>query len=291
MLKGGIPEGVCVTMSGKPGSGKTTTALSFAAEAQKLGKTVYFMSVEGRIGKKELTGIEGLDIDPKKFVFVESTEDKILTGNDFVDITLSIIDEHKGCVIIFDSISSISDNQEAAGGANFMARGSSAKLSSTFSRQVAQKLKAYKSILILIAHVQVVQGAGMSYTDEKVAETTKYLTSLQMRIKKFEPWYEGSGENEEQIGQKLYWEVKKNPLGPPGRSAESRLRYGVGIDKRAEIIDLAEDFGLIEKTGAWYILDFLEEKNKINGLANLHKYFKENTKDFETLQEEVKKLL
>ena len=293
MIKGGIPEGICATFSGKPGSGKTTTALTLAANAQKLGKTVYFISVEGRITRKDLSGIEGLDLSPDKFVIVESTEEKILTGNDFLDITLRIINQHKGCVVIFDSLSAISDSQEVANGVNHQARGSAAKVASTFSRQTTQTVKVNKTILILILHIQTVQGAVMSYQDEKVADTIKYLRSLEMRIKKFEPWTVGSGENEQQIGQKIQWEVKKNPLGPPGRKTESFLRYGIGIDKVAEICGLAEEFGLIDKAGSWYTLDFVEsdKKPKAQGENGLYDLFRNDKKLFEELETKVKELL
>ncbi|MGK3946728.1 hypothetical protein ABK046_51245, partial [Streptomyces caeruleatus] len=67
------------------------------------------------------------------------------------------------------------------------------------------------------------QGGQMPYLDEKVAQVTKYLVSLQMKIKKYEPIEDSNGV---QVGQLLHWEVKKNPIGPPGRKCDSYLRYG-----------------------------------------------------------------
>lgn len=291
MIKGGIPEGIVVTMAGKEGSGKTTTALSAAVNAQKMGKVVYYISVEGRISRKDLTGIEGLDLNPQKFRIVESTEEKILTGNDFLDITLQIINQHKGAFIIFDSISAICDEQETAGGVNYQARGASAKLSSTFSRQTAQTVKVNKVVLILIAHMRLNQGQ-VSYLDEKVADTVKYLTSLQVRIKSFKPWTAGSGEDGEQIGQFVEWEVKKNPLGPPGRKCKSYLRYGMGVDKVAENCIIGEEYGLIEKSGNWYYVDFIdeEEKPKCNGQNQLFDYFRENPSIYAQLETKIKEM-
>lgn len=289
MIKGGIPEGVVVTLSGKEGSGKTTTALTAAVNAQKMGKTVYFISVEGRLTKKDLTGIKDLDLDPHKFVIIESSQERILTGNDFLDITMKIINQHKGAFIILDSISALCDEAEVTGGVNYQARGSSAKLASTFSRQTAQTIKVNKVVLILIAHLQLKQGQ-VSYLDEKIADTVKYLTSLQLRIKKFSPWL-GAGENSDPIGQTIEWEVKKNPLGPPGRKTESYLRYGVGIDRVTETISLGEEFGLIEKSGSWYVVDFLDDKPKCQGMNKLVDFFNENTSHLATLEEKIKELL
>ena len=286
MLNGGLLEGTIATMTGKQGSGKTTTALTAAVDAQKKGKVIYYISIEGRIERKNLEGVEGLNLDPKKFVIIQSSEEKILTGNDFLQITLNILNQHKGCFVIVDSISAISDNKEYAGGVNAETRGSGNKLASTFIRQAAQSIRANKCTLILIGHLQMKQGT-VSYWDEKIADQVKYFTSLQLRIRKYEDWKIGSGENEEQIGQKVHWEVEKNPLGPPGRSTVSYIRYGVGVDKIAEYVSLGEDYGFIEKSGSWYVIDFLPDKPKCQGEASLHKHFRENPKDFEELKKQV----
>lgn len=290
MIKGGIPEGIVVTCSGKEGSGKTTTMLTCAVNAQKMGKTVYFISVEGRLTKKDLSGIKGLDLDPHKLVIIESSNERLLTGNDFLDITMQIINQHKGAFIILDSISALCDDSEVAGGVNYQARGASAKLASTFSRQTAQTIKVNKVTLVLIAHLQLKQGQ-VSYLDEKVADTIKYLTSLQLRIKKFSPWRSSTTDDSEQIGQIIEWEVKKNPLGPPGRKTESYLRYGTGIDRTVEMISLGEEFGLIEKSGSWYVVDFLDDKPKSQGMNKLTEFFNDNPEHLNLLEEKVRELL
>ena len=97
-LGGGLREGSCVVMTGDPKSGKTTTALHFAAKCQKIGKKIIYANTEGRLAKQNFEGIKGLD--PEKILIVESTDDRILSAEDFLNIIEYYINNEPECLIL-----------------------------------------------------------------------------------------------------------------------------------------------------------------------------------------------
>ena len=112
-LGGGLREGSVVVMTGDPKSGKTTTALHFAAKCQAKGKRVIYLNTEGRLSKQNFDGIKGLD--PEGILIVQSTDDKILSAEDFLNIVEYYINNDPGCLIITDSLSNMVPQVELDG--------------------------------------------------------------------------------------------------------------------------------------------------------------------------------
>lgn len=268
MIGGGILEGIIVTMAGREGTGKTTTALSFAAMAQRPEygeKTVYYISTESRLELKNIHGIKGLKTKPPHFVCIQSSEDKILNAKEFLDATLQILHAHPGCVVIFDSVSAMFDSSEADNGVDNTNRGGINKLFSAFVRQAQPVIRVNKSILICIAHMAQTQSRFGAQWEEQIAQKLRYLLSLQMKIKFDRAWKTGPKDSQEQIGQEVHWETDKSPLCGPGRTCTSWIRYGVGVDRTKEYMEVADQLGLINTTGAWYELSFLEDQTELRG--------------------------
>lgn len=289
---GGVPEGTWVTAAGKYGSGKSTTALRLAANAQRPefgGRSVYYLDVEGRLDAKLMGGVRGLNPEPPLFNHIVSTPDRILSAEDFLEIgTLALNGDH-GCVLIIDSPSAFCTEGNRSEGVRAVDRGSANKAFGTFIRQNAQVVRVRKSIVWSSLHlVQTQSQYGTGWT-EKVAELMKYVSSTMLRIRYTQDWRVGPKDKSILIGQRLFWEVDKAALGAPGRQAEGYIRYGIGLDDTQELIGPAVDFGLIEKSGTWYSLSYLgENPPKVQGLEKVWEIIDADPEKVAKLREALK---
>jgi recombination protein RecA len=296
ILGGGIPEGSFVILTGQPKGGKSVTALDIAATAQKLdyaygsfkeGRQVYYFNVEGRLKKRDLAGIKGLNLE--RFNVIGSQEGKILHAEEYLQIAEKVINEVPGSVVIIDSYSALCTEAEITSDMDKMQRADGAKLLAKFCRKVANVIPVNKNIVIGITHLMGnPTGYGAEFK-EKSGQAIAYQTDVKLRIKKFTPWVLGSDNS--QIGQEVEWQVICSALGPPGGTITSYIRYGEGIDKYTEIINLASDLGLIHKGGAWYTLNSVENKPKFQGAEKVRLFLLDNQEAYENLLKSVKETM
>jgi recombination protein RecA len=292
ILNGGIPEGSFVVLTGQPKCGKTTTSLDFAATAQraeykgdlKETREVYYLNIEGRLKKRDLEGIPGINLD--KFHVIGSQQGKILHAEEYLQIAEKIINEVPGSVLIIDSYSALCTEAEITSEMDKMQRADGAKLLAKFCRKVANVIPVNKNIVIGITHLMGnPTGYGAEFK-EKSGQAIAYQTDIKLRAKTFKPWTLSADST--QIGQEIEWQVICSALGPPGGNITSYLRYGEGIDKYTEAIVLASDMGLIHKGGAWYTLTSLEDKPKFQGTEKVRNYLLENQKAYTSLVKNIK---
>ena len=289
ILNGGIPEGSFVVLTGQPKCGKTTTSLDFSATAQrkeyahssfKDGREVYYLNIEGRLKKRDLEGIPGLNLE--KFHVIGSQQGKILHAEEYLQIAERIINEIPGSVLIIDSYSALCTEAEITSDMDKMQRADGAKLLAKFCRKVANVIPVNKNIVIGITHLMGnPTGYGAEFK-EKSGQAIAYQTDIKLRAKSFKPWMLGTDGG--QIGQEIEWQVICSALGPPGGTITSFLRYGQGIDKYTELLNFAVDIGLINKGGAWYSYN----NEKFQGMEKLRNYFVENADAYKALESEVK---
>lgn len=286
-LNGGVPTGSWMSLSGPEKHGKTSLLLCLAAEAQKIGMPVIFLNIEQRLKKMNLQCVNGLDISPDKFIVIESTLEKTLSSQDYLRIAEKWL-RTCPCFIILDSISSLVDEKELEGGLGTMTRAHGNVVITQFINLVTGLVNPSNSILAgIVQDYANVTGYGAA-TREKAATKFKYQADIQIRIKKFEHWTIGSGENEKNIGQILNIEIKTSALGNPYNKVNVYHRYGKGIDKTFELVNQAESIGIIEKGGAgWYTLSFIEGGPKIQGGEAVLQYFKENPNHLDLLKNKV----
>jgi recombination protein RecA len=292
ILNGGIPEGSFVVLTGQPKCGKTTTSLDFAATAQrpeykgdlKDTREVYYLNIEGRLKKRDLEGIPGLNLD--KFHVIGSQQGKILHAEEYLQIAEKIINEIPGCVLIIDSYSALCTEAEITSDMDKMQRADGAKLLAKFCRKVANVIPVNKNIVIGITHLMGnPTGYGAEFK-EKSGQAIAYQTDIKLRAKTFKPWTLSADST--QIGQEIEWQVICSALGPPGGNITSYIRYGQGVDKYMEAITLASDIGLIHKGGAWYTLTSLEDKPKFQGAEKVRNYLLEHTEAYDELVKNIK---
>jgi recombination protein RecA len=292
LLNGGIPEGSFVILTGMPKVGKTTVSLDFAATSQKKEyqgdlkspREVYYLNVEGRLKKRDLEGIPGLDLS--RFHVIGSQEGKILHAEEYLQIAEKIINEIPGSVLIIDSYSSLCTEAEITSEMNKMQRADGAKLLKKFCRKVSNVIPVNKNIVIGITHlIGNPTGYGAEYK-EGGGTGIAYQVDIKLRAKSSKAWTLSADGN--QIGQEVEWQVICSALGPPGGQITSYIRYGQGIDKYMEAITLASDMGIIHKGGAWYTLNFLDDKPKFQGTEKARQYLVEHEKAYNSLVHSIK---
>lgn len=295
-LNGGIPEGSFVIFTGQPKCGKTTTSLYIAALAQQEkyaygdfadGREVYYLNIEGRLKKRDLSGINGLNLD--RFHIIGSKTGKILHAEEYLQIAERIINEVPGSVLIIDSYSALCTESEITSDMSKMQRADGAKLLAKFCRKVANVIPVNKNIVIGITHLMGNPGYGSSEWKEKSGQAIAYQTDVKLKATYFKAW--NVGKEETQIGQTIEWQVICSALGPPGAKITSYIRYGVGVDKEMELFNLATDLGLIDKGGAWYTFTNVKDTPKFQGAEKARDFISQNPDIYESLWASVKEMM
>jgi len=259
-LGGGIREGTCVAMTGDPKSGKTTTSLHFAAKCQKRNKKVIYMNTEGRLSAQNFEGIKDLDI--AKLLIIESTEDKMLCAEDFLNIIEYYVNNDPSCVIIIDSVSNMVPKQELDGEIRTGVRNALPRLLSMFFKRIGGSITKNKTIVVCITH-NIANSGGSPYAPAKMADCgnmLQYQAGTNMIITHRGKW-QVPKDTGTHVGQIVNWNIKtSNAGGKPNSTAEGWIRYGIGVDEVQEIIHIACEFRLIKTAGAWYTLSCVIEE-------------------------------
>jgi len=289
-LSGGIPEGSWVIISGKEKLGKSSLALQFCATCQTKefgARQCYYLDAEGRLGGKVLSGIEGLD--KSKLTVIKSKQGNILSSEKFLTIAEQLVKTEPNIVLVIDSASAMCcqsemDSEEIKG----TGRNNGPKLLAEFTRKLANVVPVQNSIVIIIQHmIANTSGYGPAFMEDG-GNKIKYQADIKLRGRTFTKWEDST---KKQIGQIATWDIVYSALGAPGATVESYIRYGIGIDKIWELIDIAIDLDLIEKGGAWFTLSFTEEKIKLQGQAKVWQYLVDNPDICKGLDSKIKDLM
>ena len=270
MLNGGVPFGSFMILTGPPKVGKTSLALDVAASALDVPtdfeqeRKLYIFNVEHRLNLRDLEGIAHLwpHVEAGRVEIIQSDEGSILAAEEFLGIGEQFINEKPGSIFVFDSFSNLCSKEGFAkewDGKGF--RDDVPKLLSLFCKRISGVTPIRKSIVIGITHQIANTGFGFSPWAEASGTKIQFAVDVKMKATHKTPWKEGNTV----IGQDVHWECYASPLqnGPSETSCVSKLRYGYGIDKVSELINVAVDLGIIDKGGAWYTLP---DGTKANGL-------------------------
>lgn len=253
-LGGGLREGSVVVMTGDPKSGKTTTALHFAAKCQQKNKRVIYVNTEGRLSKQNFDGIKNLDSD--NILIIESTDERVLSAEDFLNIIEYYINNDPGCLIIADSLSNMVPAVELEGEVRTGVRNALPRLLSMFFKRISGTLMKNKTILICITH-NIANTGGSPYAPQKMADCgnmLQYQAGTNMVITHRGKW-QVPKDTGPHVGQIANWSIKtSNAGGRPNSTAEGWIRYGIGVDEVQEVIQIACEFRLIKTAGAWYTI-------------------------------------
>lgn len=291
ILGGGVLEGSMMIVTGPPKVGKSCLALTLAKSVQQTpceygNRKIFYFDIEGRIKQRDIKGIQGLNLDTDRFELIRSTQERILTGEDFLTIGEQFIKDYPQCMFIFDSFSSICTSEEYSSDMDKRFRANAPLLIATFCRRIAQVISVNKSIVYGITHIIANQGFGHKTTMEASGNKLKYQTDIKLHLKFAQPWTVGTGDNTKQIGQKIKIHCDTNALGCPGRECESYFRYGYGIDDNIDYINLGIDLGLIQNKGSWYTIG----EEKIQGSDKAAQYISQCQDIKDEIDKQVKEI-
>ena len=237
---GGIPKGRITEIYGPESSGKTTVALSIAAQSQKKGGTVAFIDVEHALDPK-YAKILGVDIES---LLVSQPS----SGEQALEIIETLIRSGAVDVIILDSVAAMPTKAEIEGEMGDTIIGLQARLMSQAMRKLTAIISKTNCAAIFINQIR--EKIGVLFGNPETTpggRALKFYSSVRIEVRRGEQLKE----NGQIIGNKVRCKITKNKIAPPFKEAQFNLIYGVGINYLIELIEIAVTFNIINKSGSW----------------------------------------
>ena len=271
---GGLPRGRIIEIFGPESSGKTTLALHVVAEAQKEGGEAAFIDAEHALDPVYAKKL-GVDIDN----LIVSQPD---TGEQALEITESLVRSGALDVIVVDSVAALVPKAEIDGDMGDSHMGLQARLMSQALRKLAGAINKSKTVLIFINQLREKIGVMFGNPETTTGgRALKFYASVRLDIRKAE----NIKQDGEIKGSRTRVKVVKNKVAPPFREAEFDIVYGEGIARAGNILDMAVNMDIIEKSGSW----FSYNGDRIGqGRENVKRYLKENPEILDEVESKVR---
>jgi len=271
---GGLPKGRVVEIYGPESSGKTTLTLQVIAECQKNGGTAAFIDAEHALDPSYAEKL-GVKVDE----LVISQPD---TGEQALEITDMLVRSAAVDVVIVDSVAALTPKAEIEGEMGDTHVGLQARLMSQALRKLTANIKRSNTLVIFINQIRMKIGVMFGSPETTTGgNALKFYASVRLDIRRIGAIKKG----EETMGSETRVKVVKNKVAPPFKIAEFDILYNEGISRESEIINLATQLGLIEKSGAWYSYN----NEKIGqGKENVRMYLKDNKELSNLLEQKIR---
>src|SRR5215510_4921985 len=259
---GGVPRGRVVEIFGPESSGKTTLALHIVAEAQRQGGLAAFVDAEHALDP-EYSRKLGVDVDN----LLVSQPD---SGEQALEITEVLVRSGAIDVLVIDSVAALVPKAELEGEMGDSHVGLQARLMSQALRKLTGIVARSKTCLIFINQIREKIGVMFGNPETTTGgRALKFYASVRVDVRRIASIKDG----DEVTGSRTKAKIVKNKVAPPFREAEFDIMYGVGISREGDILDLAVDKNIVEKSGAWF--SFQGERLG-QGRENARQFLKDN---------------
>ena len=271
---GGVPKGRIIEIYGPESSGKTTVALHMVAEAQKRGGIAGFIDAEHALDPVYAKNI-GVDIDN---LYISQPDN----GEQALEITETMVRSGAVDIVIVDSVAALVPKAEIDGDMGDSHVGLQARLMSQALRKLTAVISKSNCVVIFINQLREKVGVMFGNPETTTGgRALKFYSSIRLDVRRVETLKQGG----EMVGNHTRIKVVKNKVAPPFKQAEFDIMFGTGISKEGDILDLAADCGIVNKSGAWYAYN----GDKIGqGRENAKLFLKEHTDICDEIEKKVR---
>ncbi|MBC1603760.1 recombinase RecA [Listeria rocourtiae] len=259
---GGYPRGRIIEVYGPESSGKTTVALHAIAEVQAQGGTAAFIDAEHALDPAYAKNL-GVNIDE----LLLSQPD---TGEQALEIAEALVRSGAVDILVVDSVAALVPRAEIEGEMGDSHVGLQARLMSQALRKLSGAINKSKTIAIFINQIR--EKVGVMFGNPEITpggRALKFYSTVRLEVRRAEQLKQGT----DVIGNKTKIKVVKNKVAPPFRVAEVDVMYGQGISREGELVDMASEIDVINKSGSWYSYN---EERIGQGRENAKQYLKEH---------------
>ncbi len=271
---GGIPRGRIVEIYGPESSGKTTVTLHMIAEVQKRGGIAGFIDAEHALDPVYARNI-GVDVDN---LYISQPDN----GEQALEITETMVRSGAIDIVVVDSVAALVPKAEIDGDMGDSHVGLQARLMSQALRKLTAVISKSNCVVVFINQLREKVGVMFGSPETTTGgRALKFYSSVRLDVRRIEALKQ-SGET---IGNRTRVKVVKNKIAPPFKEAEFDIIFGQGISMAGDVLDLAAEVGIVNKSGAWYAY----EGNKIGqGRENTKQYLRDNPAVFEEITHKVR---
>ena len=274
---GGVPKGRIIEIYGPESSGKTTLALHIVAQAQKRGGEVAFVDAEHALDPDYAARI-GVDIDS----MLVSQPD---TGEQALEITDALVRSGAVDVVVVDSVAALTPRAEIEGEMGDTFVGLQARLMSQALRKLAGNISKTNCVVIFINQLRM--KIGVMYGNPETTtggNALKFYASVRIDIRRTEAIKNGT----EIVGNRTRAKIVKNKVAPPFKEAYFDIMYGEGISKWGELVDLAVQLDIIQKSGSWFSMG---DERIGQGRDSVKAYLQEHPEIADSVEQQVRENL